>query len=829
MFAGLALHYKNALKTILFFAFAFPLLFSGAEFASAVEADVVISSWSQGWVKDGSIWRYGLEDGTFASDCWVEDAGFRYRIGENGAMCTGWISIDDAWYYADASGALASGWRLINGSWYWFDLSSNTMSIGWAYISRSWYLFGDSGAMRTGWALVDGSWFHLGVSGAMDTGWLFLGSWYYLDPASGAMATGVKSVDGEFYFFDISGSMGTGWCKNGFDWYYAKESGGLLVGWAELGGTWYWLDKETCKMAIGVTDVDGVDYVFDEAGAMRTGWFNSGESWFYSDSGGALQSGWLLLGDSWYWLDPQSHCMATGVADVMGTKYYFGSSGAMAIGWVEGNGAWYFANSGGDLQLGWLQLNGAWYWFDQSTAQMQVGWAKISEKGYFFHDSGVMALNEFVYEGDDLYWVGPDGDSLAGKVETNAGNFYFSKDPDQLGRFAAATGFFQNDDGKLYYTDGGGIVKASWVPYGETRMVWTESSTGAVHTEYELGLDDALFYSSGACVSSNSWVEINNDWFFIGPDGKISRDGIVEIGGLQYYLGSSGLMKTGWQFIDGGWHYFRTVSGGPLGSAVVDGWQWIGNYWYRFDENGVMQTGWIESSGKTYYLAIAGFAGYPEGACLVGCRRVVDGKLCTFGDEGELLKAEDVSDDSFASRSRDSLLSNVSWYDDSVYLSAVISKANEISSTTNWFIAWDNELCRVVVLKWDAKTHSWAVDQCWNCNGAYGPMSNIQGAHCIAHKQICNWADRYFGQGYNDWSSCFVEAYANSDSTGTLRWIDGKGYEDCAAFHATSENETGWVNRGCCGLLWDNAKYVYDNIDVNTSVYVFKYGDGRVI
>ncbi len=63
---------------------------------------------------------------------------------------------------------------------------------------------------------------------------------------------------------------------------------------------------------------------------------------------------------------------------------------------------------------------------------------------------------------------------------------------------------------------------------------------------------------------------------------------------------------------------------------------------------------------------------------------------------------------------------------------------------------------------------------------------------------------------------------------GHLRYIPGAGYEDCASIHSTGYSETGWGNTGCCGLTWDNAKWVYDNMPNGSTVYVFRYSDGRV-
>ena len=176
----------------------------------------------------------------------------------------------------------------------------------------------------------------------------------------------------------------------------------------------------------------------------------------------------------------------------------------------------------------------------------------------------------------------------------------------------------------------------------------------------------------------------------------------------------------------------------------------------------------------------------------------------------------------YSSRTPDSSLYNVTWSGDSEYINALANKASQVGSSTNYFFAWDNELCRVIVFQ--RSGGGWSAVKLWNCNGARNTYS---GAWTVVHKQICNWADEYFGQGYNDWSTCFIEAYSDS-SLGHLRYIEGRGYEDCASIHSTGYSETGWGNTGCCGLTWDNAKWVYDNLPTGSTVYVFRYSDGRV-
>ena len=176
----------------------------------------------------------------------------------------------------------------------------------------------------------------------------------------------------------------------------------------------------------------------------------------------------------------------------------------------------------------------------------------------------------------------------------------------------------------------------------------------------------------------------------------------------------------------------------------------------------------------------------------------------------------------YSSRSRDASLYNVTWTGDSGYINRLAQKASQVGSGSNYFIAWDNELCRFIVFQ--RSGGGWSAIKLWNCNGARATYS---GAWSVVHRQKCNWADEYFGMGYNDWSTCFIESYSSS-SKGHLRYIPGKGYEDCASIHATGYSETGWGNGGCCGLLIDDAKWVYDNIPNGTTVYEFRYSDGRV-
>ncbi|EOB24695.1 choline binding protein F, partial [Streptococcus pneumoniae 357] len=57
------------------------------------------------------------------------------------------------------------------------------------------------------------------------------------------------------------------------------------------------------------------------------------------------------------------------VAELGNKWYYLRSSGAMATGWYQEGSTWYYLNaSNGDMKTGWFQVNGNWYYAYDSGA-----------------------------------------------------------------------------------------------------------------------------------------------------------------------------------------------------------------------------------------------------------------------------------------------------------------------------------------------------------------------------------------------------------------------------------------------------------------------------
>ena len=95
---------------------------------------------------------------------WQKINGFRYNMGEDGKIRTGWQTIDNRKYYfypktdktkKQYKGTAASGFFNWNKAQYYFD-ASNAMTLGWQKINGFRYNMGEDGKIRTGWQTIDG-------------------------------------------------------------------------------------------------------------------------------------------------------------------------------------------------------------------------------------------------------------------------------------------------------------------------------------------------------------------------------------------------------------------------------------------------------------------------------------------------------------------------------------------------------------------------------------------------------------------------------------------------------------------------------------------------
>ena len=152
------------------------------------------------------------------------------------------------------------------------------------------------------------------------------------------------------------------WESVGNIYRYRGKDGKIVTGWQQIDGSWYYF-KDNGDMAIGVANINGVKYCFDEDGVMLTGWQQINGKWYYLGDDGIAKSG---------------------SQNIDGKQYYFGEDGDMLTGWQQIAGKWYYVSDSGELSTGWKEIDGKWY---------------------YFANNGEMKTDQYI----DGYYVGADG------------------------------------------------------------------------------------------------------------------------------------------------------------------------------------------------------------------------------------------------------------------------------------------------------------------------------------------------------------------------------------------------------------------------------------
>ena len=366
------------------------------------------------WKEDDGNWIWVWKDGTESpQNQWLNILGRWYWLDDNGYRVSGWKTIGGQTYYFDSEGRMTTGWKNENDIWYYFS-DSGRLSVGWQSIGGYWYYFTSEGKMVTGWQEIGGQTYYFHSAGRMLTGWQEIdeSKYYFLD--AGRMVTGTVTISGIIYIFSDDGKLiekiTPGWQQSEKNWYYINTDGSKATEWQSIGGYWYYFTSEG-KMVTGLQEIEGQTYYFHSAGRMLIGWQEiNGRTYYFRISGqmvtgmttiagimyefnsvGVLiqkiSSGWYQTGNTWYYI-LNDGCQAVGWQSIGGYWYYFTSEGKMVTGWQEIGGQTYYFHSAGRMLTGWQEIAGKRYYF-HSAGRMLTGWQEISGSWYYFDENGV--------------------------------------------------------------------------------------------------------------------------------------------------------------------------------------------------------------------------------------------------------------------------------------------------------------------------------------------------------------------------------------------------------------------------------------------------------
>ena len=554
--------------------------------------------------------------------------------------------------------------------------------------------------------------------------------------------------------------------------------------------TVYYQDGEVLK---GIQTIDGIRYFLDEttgalhssAGFVTTSDGNS----YYTDKDGVIQTGWVTVSGKLYYLDPSTGIMKKSeIFKVDNSLYLSQADGSIAIkkGWVQtaDNSRYYVSNANGVLSTGWLNLSGTWYYLYPSDGKMAVGPFKDGSTPYVANSNGACLANSWVKVGNDWYLTNAACDCRLGWAKVDGAWYYL--DPAQNGKMALGT---FKEGGTLYVTDGAG---ACWP------NAW-------------ININGGWYLTNGSCACRTGWAYTGGAWYYLdgNANGKMVT-GWKTIGGKKYYMNASGAMQTGWRF-DGGYWYYLTSSG-----AAATGWQTIDSQTYWFDSNGVMaanckktiggveyeftpsgavKQGWVQENGGWYWYQ-------SNGRKATGWLK--DGSLWYYlspSQDGRMVTGWQWIDGKWNAFNK----TTGAWYTDDSLATDCWTYANRYSSSTNWFIVVDDARTKVIVYHWESG--DWLPVHVYNCSTGSYSTPTPKGLFNVVYKEYS------FG---DDTHTCY---YATCFAWGD--YLFHSIIYRPNSFNVLDGTMNGHVSQGCIRMnIWE-AQWIYDNIPLRTSVYIY--------
>ncbi len=648
---------------------------------------------------DNKLYYFGAASGTLQKTGWYsqKEGNVYYLDKTTGEVYTGLNKLDGYYYYFDNKGIMKTGDIIIEKQIYRFN-SDGTLQLGKVTINGDTYYFkGDATVAKGEFIKTDGKLYYYGAaSGKLQkTGWYSQsnGNRYYLNTSTGEVYIGLKTIDNKKYYFNEQGIMQKGKVDVGSSTYYFDKNGQMVkgkfitidnklyyfgaasgtlqkTGWySQKEGNTYYLDPTTGEVAIGLKEIDGKLYSFDENGVLQQstqvhGFIINQDKLYYYESGKKQTTGWFEKDGNKYYLDPITGEVAVGIKDIDDEIYYFNESGVLqenvALCGVVTNGekSYLLDKDGKKIEDKFVLIyesDGKMYHrvfyenygvlcekrFDVNYTENTLT-NRVADGYYYFDETGVMQTGDYEYNGE-IYHFNEDGLFHVGLIDRDGKTYCQCVN---LGRVSLAKGFYAPSDPEVtYYFDktDGSMQKTGWiVEDGNTYYVDKETGIMAIGLK-EIDGDFYYFTFRGEMVSSTvSRIDDSDSKYYFGEDGKMLKGEFVIYNDEMYYTDkTTGTILTGWFEVDGKKYY---ADGGKVcrngKKAIIqtesyiddDGVEHITGYnqkYYFFEDDGVMQIGFVNKYGQTYYC-------YEDGRMAINESVVIDGKTYTFDKDGIL-------------------------------------------------------------------------------------------------------------------------------------------------------------------------------------------------
>ena len=593
---------------------------------------------NNGWNKVGTDWYY-IQNGELIQDkvIWIEESQGYYGFDWNGKMYvnTAFSIYNDETgksmnYRADGNGKLYnSGWYQDQFEDYYYYGADCTAYTGLQIIDGVTYAFNEyDGRMYKNYTgIFEGENYVFDENGhgteLTNNSWTPIGdNWYYVKDNQ-ALKDCVEKIGNEYYGFDWNGKM----IKNPFSRYDSEEkryisyrpkgNGSLYVNsWYDENGTWYYYG-EAGKSAKGYTNVSNTFYFFYEDGRMciNSIEIDSDAVAYRTDANGhvsVIGNGWTEDLDRGAWIYVENEkAVRDGIKQIGNSKYVFSNYYMYEnkTYFDSINKKYYLIQQGGAIyeNPGWKDLYGSWYY--------------VKGDGTLY--TGV--LND----GGHTYYMNPHMVHNAQIVVTEDGKNYLA---DKNGYLIEITsdGFYQGEDGKVYYVKQGKLSKKTWESINGDWYYFDENGVRVNKTRYVIGGIEYSFAQDGK-MYANAWVPSysSSDFSYAGVSGALVK-GEQYIDGIWYFFNENGRMVTGAVNHDEQWYLYGD-DGAYVGRINSEGWNYLqGNYYYLI--NGEVIRGQLLQVGNEYY----GFD--YQGKMYQNTNEYINGERYYFGSSGAAMR-----------------------------------------------------------------------------------------------------------------------------------------------------------------------------------------------
>ena len=387
-------------------------------------------------------------------------------------------------------------------------------------------------------------------------------------------------------------------------------------------GYWHYKDASG-KDLTGPQTIDGVKVYFNQGGVQVKGDFDWDGHYYDKDSGALVTNKFVENYGRTYYLDENGN-KTIGSKEVNGAWYYFDQYGEQVKGrfasddryydengkqvdfgtnrYFELNGKWYYAGNDGAILKGPQTIDGVKVYFDQGGVQVKGYFVKDStdnNERYYDKDSGALATNQYIIaynpyrHRNERYYVNDQGIRLTGPQTIDGKQVYFDTyEGSQVFDNFADDGYFYDQDGNRVDLGANRYVQIrdNWYYVGNDGKILTgEHIIDGAHVYFEYGgkqvkgdfdYKNQFHDKDSGNLVTNRFVTVKDKTYFIGADSKAIK-GATVIDNIEYFFDE----KTGAQ-VKGNFASNKKYYNSTTGALVTNSYVQVDNDWYYVDAQG---------------------------------------------------------------------------------------------------------------------------------------------------------------------------------------------------------------------------------------------------